>query len=119
MLPGARRPRASARGRTLSNQEKTVMFLAKLLSGGCAALALCATAASAQTPSIQAEQAWARPTVAGQMAGGGYVTLRNTGPSADCLVGGSTPAAKRLELHEMKLAGDVMQMEEVRAVELP
>lgn len=85
-----------------------------------ASLAFATAAVCAQpAATIQVEQAWARPTVAGQLAGGGFVTLRNTGSKADKLIGGSTPAAKRLELHSMKLAGDVMQMEEVGSVDLP
>jgi copper(I)-binding protein len=66
---------------------------------------------------VRVEGAWARPTVPGQQAGGGYVTL--TSAVADRLVGGSTPAAGRLELHTMSMQGDVMQMRQVDAIDLP
>ena len=81
---------------------------------GAAALALAALGCSAQ---VRVDGAWARPTVPGQQAGGGYVTLIS--PVADRLVGGSTPVAQRLELHTMSMQGDVMQMRQIDAVELP
>jgi copper(I)-binding protein len=66
---------------------------------------------------VKVESAWARPTVAGQQGGGGYLTL--TSPVADRLLGGHTPAAERIELHAMTMQGDVMQMRQVPAIELP
>lgn len=41
---------------------------------------------------------------------GGYLTIVNTGTEADRLVGGSTPAAERLELHESTLVDGVARM---------
>jgi copper(I)-binding protein len=80
-----------------------------------AALACGSLAAAAQ---VKVEGAWARPTVPGQQAGGGYLTL--TSPMADRLIGGSTPAAQRFELHTMAMKGDVMEMREVEGgVDLP
>jgi copper(I)-binding protein len=80
----------------------------------CAALALAAATASAQ---VRVEGAWARPTVPGQQAGGGYLSI--TSAAADRLIGGRTTAAQRLELHTMSMQGDVMQMRQVDAIELP
>lgn len=81
-------------------------------------LALAGTLAQAQvaTP-VKVEQVWARPTVAGQHGGGGFVTLTSAG--GDRLLGGRTPAAQRVELHTMKMEGDVMRMREVGTIELP
>jgi copper(I)-binding protein len=79
-----------------------------------AALSLAVLPAFAQ---VKAEAAWARPTVQGQQGGGGYLTL--TSPAADRLIGGSTPAAQRFELHTMAMKGDVMEMRPVEAIELP
>jgi periplasmic copper chaperone A len=78
------------------------------------ALALCAGTAAAQ---VKVEGAWARPTVPGQQGGGGYLTLIS--PVADRLLGGSTPAAQRFEVHTMAMKGDVMEMREVEGVDLP
>lgn len=82
-----------------------------------AAALLLATAATAWAQAPKVQDAWARPTVQGQKAGGGF--LRIDSPAADRLVGGSTPVAGRVELHTMKMEGDVMRMREVEAIELP
>lgn len=41
---------------------------------------------------------------------GGYLTIVNTGSESDRLVGGSTPVAERLELHESSLVDGVARM---------
>lgn len=77
-------------------------------------------AAAAPTTSgpIQVGGAWARPTVAGQQAGGGYLWLHNSGP-ADRLLSASTPVAAAVELHTMSMEGDVMRMRQIDAIDLP
>ena len=77
-------------------------------------LACAAVAAQAQ---VKTEGAWARPTVPGQQSGGGYLSI--TSPAADRLVGGSTPVAQRLELHTMAMKGDVMEMRQIDAIDMP
>jgi copper(I)-binding protein len=62
---------------------------------------------------------WARATVAGQATGGAYLKLENTGATPDRLLGGSTPAAERVELHSMSMEGNVMRMREVPAIDIP
>ena len=72
---------------------------------------------SAAAAQVHVDGAWARPTVAGQSVGGGYLSLRSV--RADRLLGVSTPAAERVELHTMAMVGDVMQMRQLDAIELP
>ncbi len=72
-----------------------------------------------QVGAIRIDHPWARPTVAGQMTGGGYLQLENRGKTADRLVSVSSTAAERVELHTMKLDGDVMRMRQLDAIELP
>ncbi|MBA3597892.1 MAG: copper chaperone PCu(A)C [Methylibium sp.] len=72
-----------------------------------------------QAGAIRIAHPWARPTVAGQMAGGGYFKLENRGKTADRLLSVSSTAAERVELHTMKLDGDVMRMRQLDAIELP
>ena len=67
-------------------------------------------AALAQSP-VQAERPWARATAPQQKVGGGYVTL--TSPADDRLVGASSPVAGHVEVHEMRMDGDVMRMREL------
>jgi periplasmic copper chaperone A len=83
------------------------------------------TAASAlahgfQVGDLKIGHPWARPTVQGQMAGGGFLKIENTGKTADRLLGASTPAAAdHLELHTMSMEGDVMKMRQVEAIDIP
>lgn len=51
---------------------------------------------------------WSRP--APGKVGAGYMTVTNTGPIPDRLIGGESPLADRLEIHEMSMDGGVMRM---------
>ena len=72
-----------------------------------------ATAASAQASAqasapVSVHGAWARSTVAGQDSSGAYMTLTAREPLT--LLGAQTPAAGIVEIHEMKMEGEVMKM---------
>ena len=56
---------------------------------------------------------YARPTPPEAPVTGGYLAIRNNGSEEDRLVGGTAPFAGKIEIHEMKMDGDVMQMREV------
>ncbi|QND51594.1 copper chaperone PCu(A)C [Phyllobacterium sp. 628] len=64
--------------------------------------------------------AYARATLPGAKVGGGYVSITNGAREADRLLGGSSPAAGRVEVHEMKMEGEVMKMRKLAdGVEIP
>ncbi len=67
---------------------------------------------------IRVDHPFATPTVQGAPTGAVYFTLTNQGKAADRLLGASTPRAKRVELHTMTMAGDVMRMREVSAIDV-
>jgi copper(I)-binding protein len=69
-----------------------------------------ATAEDVKIGSIEIVHPWSRATPKGAKVGGAYLTIRNTGTTADRLVGGSIPIAARLEVHEMTMDGGVMKM---------
>ena len=79
---------------------------------------LACAAAWARTPAVKVEAAWARPTVAGQAAGGGFLKITG-GAAADRLLGGSSTISKSVELHSMQMDGDVMRMREVPGIAVP
>lgn len=81
-----------------------------------AALMLVSPPAIAQ---VQIENAWARATPPAARIAGGYVTIRNAGTAADRLVGASSPAAARVELHVVSMEGGVMKMRQVNGLPLP
>lgn len=68
-----------------------------------------AGAAFAQSAApVDVQGAWARSTVPGQDATGAYMTLTAREPLT--LLGADTPAAGIVEIHEMRMVGDVMKM---------
>lgn len=66
---------------------------------------------------VQVQDAWARVSVAGQQATGAFMRLQASEPLR--LVGASSPVAGEVEIHEMKLEGDVMRMRPLRELALP
>ena len=57
---------------------------------------------------------WARATAEGAAIGVGYVKITNTGKTADRLTSGSFDSAGALEIHEMKMDGDIMKMRQLK-----
>lgn len=57
---------------------------------------------------VKVEGAWARTIVPGQQSSGAYMTL--TGSEPLTLLGAETPAAGIVEIHQMKMEGDIMKM---------
>jgi copper(I)-binding protein len=83
----------------------------------CFLLAAAAAASHAQVPApVTVEDAWVRSTVAGQDSTGAYMVLTAREPLT--LVGAQTSAAGTVEIHEMKMDGDVMKMREAGSLPL-
>jgi hypothetical protein len=74
--------------------------------------------AQAGDATIEVTGAWARPTLGQSRVVAAYATLRNRGPAVDKIVGIETDVARAAEIHATELAGDVMQMRRLEAVEL-
>jgi hypothetical protein len=66
---------------------------------------------------VSVSDAWARATMPGQKVSGAYMKLTSDVDAK--LVAASSPAVPRVEVHEMKMDGDVMRMREVKAIDLP
>jgi len=80
-------------------------------------LVAAAAASHAQAPApVTVENAWARSTVAGQDSTGVYMVLTAREPLT--LIGARTASAGTVELHEMKMEGEVMKMREAGALPL-
>jgi periplasmic copper chaperone A len=87
--------------------------LIKLIAFAAALAA--ASAALAQTNQLEISHAWARATKA--ETGVAYVTIQS--PTADRLLSAASPVAKKVELHTMEMAGMVMKMRPVAALDIP
>jgi copper(I)-binding protein len=82
------------------------------------AFAAAAVVAHAQSAApVAVDGAWARAALQGQSTSAAYMTLTAREPLT--LLGASSPAAASVELHEMKLDGDVMRMRAVDTLDLP
>ena len=90
----------------------------KLFASFAFAFAAAAVAAQAQPAApVTVEGGWARAALQGQPASAAYMTLTAREPVT--LLGATSPAAGSVELHEMKLDGDVMRMRAVDTLRLP
>jgi len=80
------------------------------------AACLAATIAAAQdyaAGAIKVSKVWTREVPAGSKVAAGFLSITNTGKEPDTLVGGSFPFAGKFEVHEMKMAGGIMQMRQL------
>jgi copper(I)-binding protein len=82
-----------------------------------AAVALLVTLAGPCHAQVAVKDAWIRATVPQQRSTGAFMQL--TAPAPARLVQVRSAAADAVEIHEMAMAGDVMQMRQVQAIELP
>jgi copper(I)-binding protein len=95
--------------------ESSLMLRGMIGGVAIAALGLVAPvhAESVKAGDLVISQPWTRATAGGAKVGGGYLTIENKGAAADKLVGGSTDAAGKLEVHQMSVSNGVMKMHQV------
>ncbi len=75
---------------------------------GAALATLACTAATALAQNVEVQSAWIRTSVQGQKATGAFMTL--TAKDGSRLVSAASPVAGVVEVHEMKMEGDIMRM---------
>lgn len=75
-------------------------------------------AQDAKVGSISITGAYTRATVPGQAAAGGFMKIMSSG-AADQLISASAPVSDDVQLHTMKMDGNVMQMREVKQIDVP
>ena len=86
--------------------------MATAAAGLClAAFPVAATAAAA---SLQVTEAWMLPAPPGAPTAAAYVTIRNAGVRPDRLLGGSSPLAQKVEVHQMSMRDGMMGMQQLR-----
>lgn len=94
--------------------------MSKILSALLAScLAFAAQAHDYTTGTIRIGSPWTRATPPGAMAAGGFMKLENSG-AADRLVSATAEVSERVELHTMKMEGNVMRMSKLEnGIDLP
>jgi copper(I)-binding protein len=83
------------------------------LVASIALLALPAHALDYKLGALEIGQPWTRATPPTAPSGGGFLTITNTGTTPDRLIAVKSPAADKVEIHEMKMDGNVMRMREL------
>ena len=73
-------------------------------------------AASAQAQ-VSVSDAWVRGTVQGQKATGAFMQLKS--PGGATLIAAESPVAGAVEIHEMRMEGNVMRMRAMPRLDLP
>lgn len=68
---------------------------------------------------VTAAHPWARATPGGTSASAAYLEIRTAAGMEDRLVGASSPAARRTEIHTHVHEGNVMRMRRVEALSIP
>lgn len=71
-------------------------------------------AAAAKLGDLDLSGGYVKAMLPGQPVGGGYVTIHNGGGNDDRLVSVKSSDAAKVELHEMKMEGDIMKMRELK-----
>lgn len=78
-----------------------------------------APVAAATIGGLSIESPVANAPQPGQTTGVAYMVIRNSGADADKLVSVTSPAADPVEMHAHTMAGGVMKMEKVAAIDIP
>lgn len=78
---------------------------------------LTCSAQSAEVGKLSISGAYARETVAGQGVTSGFLKIKNLG-AADQLLSATTDSATEVQLHTMKMEGNVMKMNQLRVIEI-
>jgi len=92
----------------------------KRIAAAAVALLLAAGYATAEDKTVgnlTLSDPWARAAKTQMSAA--YVVIQNKGTTQDRLIGASSPAADRVELHTTEMQGDIARMKKLDAVELP
>ncbi|MDB5854967.1 MAG: rane protein [Herminiimonas sp.] len=71
---------------------------------------------SFQVGDLKIGHPYALPSIAQQLTGAAYLSIENTGQSADRLLSVSTQAARSATLHTMTMDGNIMRMREADAM---
>lgn len=91
----------------------TALLSILTLSLGTVPHAMAQDSESFRAGPIVVEAPWSRATPGGARVASGYMRITNTGAEPDRLVGGSTVAAERFEVHRSTVANGVARMEPV------
>ena len=95
-------------------------LVATLAIAAATALSSAATADEFKAGQLTIDHPWARPTIGSSKNSAAYMTLSNSGASADKLLTVKSDAAEHVALHESRMDGEIMRMVPVKdGIEVP
>jgi periplasmic copper chaperone A len=106
----------------MTHSHTTAAMLLSLAMAFCLALSATAPASAHdyKLGSLEITHPWTRATPATAQTGGGFLTVTNKGTTPDRLIAARSPASNKVEIHEMKMDGNVMKMRELeKGLEIP
>lgn len=106
----------------MGSREDLTMIKRRLLLALALAV-VCGTTAAARDyklAGLEISAPWARATPLSAPTGGGFLKITNTSSAPDRLISVTSPAADLVQVHEMKMDGDIMRMRKVeKGLEIP
>lgn len=103
-------------GRRLSARSKMPLAITRkslILGGFICLLTSAAIAQEYRAGNLSIQHPWSRETAAGQVAGGGFLTVTNNNDRDDRLLSGTSPVAGEVQIHTMTIDGGVMRMRQL------
>lgn len=90
------------------------------LAATLAVLAVPTSAQDYKVGALEITRPWTRATPATAQSGGGFLTITNKGTTPDRLIAARSTVSDRVEVHEMRMDGNVMKMRELeKGLEIP
>ncbi len=91
-----------------------------ILAASLALLSVPATAQDYKLGALEITRPWTRATPATAQSGGGFLTITNKGTTPDRLISARSTVSAKVEVHEMRMDGNVMRMRELeKGLEIP
>ena len=88
--------------------------------GGLLAAAIVLDACGSAGASVTVKDPWARPSMGADMPAAAYMTITNTGGSADALVSASSPQASMVSMHQTSMdASGMAGMPTIPRIDVP
>lgn len=85
----------------------------------CAALVLAGVVTQAQTAAVTMRDAWVREPMGNRNTTGAFVIVENNTDKPLAIVAASSDISDKVELHEMKNDGGMMQMSPINKIPVP
>jgi copper(I)-binding protein len=93
---------------------KIIPILAALLAAPLVVTTPAADAKDYHAGTLDISSPYSRATPHGASIAAGYLTIKNTGTTADRLIGGASDAAAKFEVHEMSMDNGIMKMRPIQ-----